>query len=299
MWWNDRLRPAGYDRGDKNMTTAAPSFTAQRVALHRAAHQLLDNPRVFEDPLAIAILGDEAARLKSQLSSFDTAGARHIRAFVAARSRCAEDELAAAIARGVTQYVILGAGLDTYAYRSAHSRLLVFEVDHPATQSWKRTRLETEGIATPSSLTFVPTDFEEQTLWSALQSAGFQRDKVSFFSWLGVTPYLTAASVIATLAFIGSLPAGSGVIFDYAIERSSLDSKEQMAMDGLASRVAKAGEPFRLFVEPRALERMLRSAGFRYVEDLGPAEIDTRYFADRVDGLKVAAGLAHLVNARV
>ena len=205
------------------MTGAAPSFTAQRVAMYRAAHQLLDNPRVFEDPLAIGILGEEASRLKSQLDWFETAGARHIRAFVVARSRYAEDELTAAIARGASQYVILGAGLDTYAYRSAHSELRVFEVDHPATQAWKRTRLEAAGIAIPSSLTLVPTNFEEQTLCSALQASGFQRDKVSFFSWLGVTPYLTTASVLATLAFIGSMPSGSGVVFDYAIERSLLN----------------------------------------------------------------------------
>jgi methyltransferase (TIGR00027 family) len=281
------------------MTGAVPSFTAQRVAMHRAAHQLLDNPRVFEDPIAIAILGEEVARLKSQLDRFDTAGARHIRAFVTARSRYAEDELTVAIARGATQYVSLGAGLDTYAYRSTHSQLRVFEVDHPATQAWKRMRLEASGIEIPSSLTFVPTNFEEQTLCSALQSSGFQRDKVSFFSWLGVTPYLTATSAIATLAFIGSLPAGSGVVFDYAIERSSLNSEEQMAMDALASRVARAGEPFRLFLDSRALERMLRVAGFSEVEDLGPTEIDARYFADRTDGLTVAAGLAHLVNARI
>ena len=128
------------------MTGAAPSFTAQRVAMHRAAHQLLDNPQVFQDPLAVAILGEEVARLKSQLDRFDTAGARQIRAFVIAKSRYAEDELNVAIARGATQYVILGAGLDTYAYRSTQSRLRVFEVDYPASQVWKRTQLETAGI---------------------------------------------------------------------------------------------------------------------------------------------------------
>ena len=280
------------------MTVANPSFTAQRTAMHRAAHQL-DNPRVFEDRFAIAILGEEAARLNSQLNRFDTAGARHIRAFVTVRSRYAEDELAVAIARGATQYVILGAGLDTYAYRSAHPQVRVFEVDYPAMQAWKRTRLEAAGITTPTSLTFVPTNFEEQTLCQALQSSGFQRDKVSFFSWLGVTPYLTATSALATLAFIGSLPAGSGIVFDYAIERSSMNSEEQLAMDALASRVARAGEPFRLFLDPRALERMLRAAGFSEVEDLGPAEIDARYLADRPDGLRVNAGFAHLVNARI
>jgi methyltransferase (TIGR00027 family) len=182
---------------------------------------------------------------------------------MAAGSRYAEDELTAAMARGATQYVVLGAGLDTYAYRNAHSRLRVFEVDHPATQAWKRKQLDAAGIAIPSSLTFVPTDFEEQSLCSVLQSSGFQAGEISFFSWLGITPYLTAEAAMATLAFIGSLPEGSGVVFDYAVARSSLDSVEQMAIDALASRVARAGEPFRLFLDPRALVRMLRATGSR------------------------------------
>jgi len=274
---------------------SVPSLTAQRVAMRRAAHQLFDNPRVFEDPLAMAILGEEpAAKVKSE-----TGGSPHIRAFMAARSRYAEDELITAIARGATQYVVLGAGLDTYAYRNAHSQLRVFEVDHPSTQAWKRKQLDDAGIPVPSSLTFVPTDFEEQSLRSALEDSGFQAGEISFFSWLGVTPYLTPEAALATLAFIGSLPTGSGVVFDYAVERSSLDPVEQMAMDALASRVARAGEPFRLFLDPRALNRMLKNAGFHEVEDLGPADIDERYFAGRTDGLRVSVGLAHLVNARI
>jgi methyltransferase (TIGR00027 family) len=282
------------------MTAEAPSVTAQRVALRRATHQLLDNPRVFEDPLAIAVIGDEAAeKLKLGLERLETASSRQIRAFMAARSRYAEDELTAAIERGATQYVVLGAGLDTYAYRNAYSQLRVFEVDHPATQAWKRTRLDAAKIATPSSLTFVPTDFEEQTLGSALQSSGFQSDEVSFFSWLGVTPYRTAEGAMATLAFIGSMPVGSGVVFDYAVECSSLGFAEEIAMDALASRVARAGEPFRLFIDPLALAGMLRAAGFHMIEDLGPAAIDEMYFDGRADGLRISAGLAHLVNARV
>ena len=274
---------------------SVPSVTAQRVAMRRAAHQLFDDPHVFEDPLAIAILGEEpAAKVKSEAG-----GSRHIRAFMAARSRYAEDELITAIARGATQYVVLGAGLDTYAYRNAHSQLRVFEVDHPSTQAWKRKQLDDAGIPVPSSLTFVPTDFEEQSLRSALEDSGFQPGEISFFSWLGVTPYLTPEAALATLAFIGSLPTGSGVVFDYAVERSSLDPVEQMAMDALASRVARAGEPFRLFLDPRALNRMLKNAGFHEVEDLGPADIDERYFAGRTDGLRVSVGLAHLVNARI
>jgi methyltransferase (TIGR00027 family) len=282
------------------MTGETPSLTAQRVAVRRAAHQLFDNPRVFEDPFAVAILGEEAAvKLKSGPERFETSGSLNIRAFMAARSRYAEDELTSAMVRGATQYVILGAGLDTYAYRSTLSGLRVFEVDHPATQAWKRSQLDAAGIAIPPSLTFVPTDFEEQPLRSALQSSGFQAGEITFFSWLGVTPYLTAEAAMATLAFIGSLPEGSGVVFDYAVERSSLDAVEQMAMDALASRVASAGEPFRLYLDPRALDRMLGAAGFHEIEDLGPAQIDERYFAGRTDGLRVAAELAHLVNARV
>jgi methyltransferase (TIGR00027 family) len=281
------------------MTTEAKYLAAQGVAIRRAVHQLMDQPRVFEDPIAIAIIGDEAAKLKERPDKFDHPSSRHVRALMAARSRFAEDEMMSAIASGASQYVIVGAGLDTYAYRTQSSRLRVFEVDHPDTQAWKRTRLQAAGIVTPGSLTFVPMDFGEETLSSALQRSGFEAGQVTFFSWLGVSPYPTADAAMATLAFIGSMPTGSGVVFDYAVSRSSLDPIEQMAMDSLASRVSEAGEPVRLFLDPRALERMLRSAGFRGIEDLGPAEIDGRYFAGRTDGLGIAPGLPHLVSARV
>ena len=123
------------------MIGTAPSQIAERVAMHRAAHQIFDNPRVFEDPLAIAIVGENAAHLRSQVDALDTASARYLRALVAARSRYADDELAAAVRRGAVQYVIIGAGLDTYAYRTANSQTRIFEVDRPAAQAWKRYRL--------------------------------------------------------------------------------------------------------------------------------------------------------------
>jgi methyltransferase (TIGR00027 family) len=270
--------------------------------MRRAAHQILDEPRVFEDPLAMSVIGRDAADwLRSTPETPGDRASRHLRAFMAARSRFAEDELSAAIARGAAQYVVLGAGLDTYAYRNRApaSDLRVFEVDHPATQAWKQTRLAEAGIAIPSSLRFVPVDFEKETLASALEDAGFDRTRITFFSWLGVTPYLTAEATMTTLVFIASLPAGSGVVFDYAVERSSLSPLEQMALDALASRVARAGEPFQLFLEPQALGAMLRAAGFHHLEDLGPLEIDARYFGHRTDGLRVGSGLAHLMSARV
>jgi methyltransferase (TIGR00027 family) len=284
------------------MREDTPSVTAQRVAERRAAHQFLDHPRVFEDPLAIKVLGAEAAEeLVSAREDLNTQSAKRLRAFVAARSRYAEEKLADAIQQGATQYVVLGAGLDTFAYRNAHppSGLKVFEIDHPVTQAWKRKRLEAAAISIPSSTVFVPLDFERTTLSAALHEAGFAANQTSFFSWLGVTPYLTQEAALATLAFVASLPAGSGVVFDYTVARSSLNSAEQMALDALASRVAKAGEPFQFLINPRALGALLRAAGFRHIEDFGPGEIDARYFKDREDGLRVSAGLAHLVHARI
>src|SRR6204780_882647 len=148
------------------------SRTAQRVAIRRAAHQLLDNPKVLDDPLALRIIGAEAANLLRTDPKEHHAFARAFRAFMAARSRFAEDELARAVERGVTQYVILGAGLDTFAYRNPHPGLRVFEIDHSATQAWKREQLQSAGIAIPPSLTFVPVDFEHQTLANALARSG-------------------------------------------------------------------------------------------------------------------------------
>lgn len=277
------------------MTAVAPSLNAQRAAVERAIHQLFDNPRVFNDPLAVAIAGGEI----SVPAGSRNMEMRYQRALTAARSRRAEDELNAAIARGATQYVILGAGLDTYAYRNPNLNLHVFEVDHPATQAWKRTRLEAAGITIPQSLTFVAMDFAEQTLLEALQGAGFRVGEISFFSWLGISPYSSAQAALATLAFMGSRPAGSGVVFDYAVRRTSLDLVEETAMDALASRFAGYGESLQLLVDSGALDRLLRSAGFHEVEDLGPAEIDDCYFRGRTDGLRVPPGLAHLVSARV
>ncbi len=281
------------------MREDSPSATALRVAVRRAAHQLLDNPKVFEDALALSMIGaQEASLLTSAPEQSDTGASRHLRAFLAARSRFAEDELAGAIERGTRQYVILGAGLDTFAYRNPYRDLQVFEVDHPATQGWKRRRLEAEGISVPGSLTFVPVDFEKQTFLEALYNAGFKPEGPAFFSWLGVTPYLAKDIVLSTLRLIFSTSAGGGVAFDYALPRSSLGPLQQIAFDALATRVAAAGEPFQGFFDPKELAENLRSIGFRNLEDLDSAKINARYFKDRADGLRVGGDLAHLMCAR-
>jgi methyltransferase (TIGR00027 family) len=275
------------------MNDARPSLTAHRVAVRRAVHQVIDNPKVLDDPLAVPIVHGDV------LSHDDDPRTRSLRAFVVLRSRYAEDELARSLSNDVSQYVILGAGLDTFGYRNPHQGLRVFEVDHPATQAWKLAQLNAASIAIPGSVTFVPVDFERQTILNGLAATGFDRRKKTFFSWLGVTPYLTREAFESTLKLVAAMPAGSGVVFDFAVARSSLSALERKALDALAARVASAGEPFRLFFEPRLIEGQLRGMGFRQIERLEPAEMNARYFSNRSDGLRISGGWAHLISAFV
>jgi methyltransferase (TIGR00027 family) len=282
------------------MEEARPSHTALRVAMRRAAHQLADHPKVLDDPIALKILGPSAVqRLEGGEGMGHDRLSRGLRAFMAARSRYAEDELARAIGRGTAQYVVLGAGLDTFAYRNPHAEgaLRVFEVDYPATQEWKRRQLAATEIAIPASVTFAPVDFERQTLAKGLGEAGFDREKATFFSWLGVSMYLTDEAIDATLRFVASLPQGGGIVFDYMVSRESLGILERMALDALSRRVESAGEPFRTSFEPKALAERLMRTGFRAVEDLGTDEINGRYFKDRGDGLRVMGNVGRLVSA--
>jgi methyltransferase (TIGR00027 family) len=282
------------------MHTGRPSVTAQRVALSRAAHQAFDTPRVLEDSLALAVIGSHAAaEILARPRRFQLSFARHLRAFVVARSRLAEDALAQALTRGVRQYVVLGAGLDTFAYRNPYpaSLLRVFEVDHPATQAWKRGRLAAAAIPVPPTLSFVPIDFETQTLPSALAAGGFSAAVPSFFSWLGVTMYLTPETVLSTMKYVASLPAGSGIVFDYVVPPATLTPLRRYLYRALMRRVASVGEPWKGFFEPAALLAELQALGFAETEDLGSEAINARFFHGRSDQLEVA-GPARLVNAR-
>ena len=273
------------------------SRTAHQVAIRRAAHQLHDNPTVLDDPLALRIIGTEAAEELRSSRRESHGFSRAFRAFMAVRSRYAEDQIAQAVAHGVKQCVVLGAGLDTFAFRNPHPALHVFEVDHPATQVWKRNQLEAASISIPASLTFVPLDFERQILADELRQAGFRESEPAFFSWLGVTPYLTHAAFTATLSFIAKMPAGSGVVFDFAIDRKLLNFGQRIALDVLANRVAAAGEPFQLFFDPAKLQEELKGLGFRRTEFLDREQLNARYFNDRTDGLRVRGGLGHLMGA--
>jgi methyltransferase (TIGR00027 family) len=279
------------------METGRASRTAFRVAQRRAAHQILDQPCVLSDPIAVPLLRSHFAfDAKRETHPI----ARAFRAYMAARSRYAEDQLAHAISGGVTQYVILGAGLDTFAYRNPWPHLRVFEVDFPATQAWKRELLANAVIAPPANLTFVPLDFEHKTLAAGLADAGVDAARPAFFGWLGVVPYLTREAFRSTIDTIARLPAGAGVTFDYGLSPKSLNFVRRMAFHALAKRVAAAAEPFRLLFTPDELEQELRRAGFRDIQQRDAGQLNDLYFAGRSDGLRLPSpGLGMLVTAWV
>ncbi len=282
------------------MEQGCPRLTAKRVAMRRAAHQLLDHPKVLDDPIALRIIADQdRSEIRAAPNEFQTRLSRYLRAFLVARSRYAEDELSDAVKLGVRQYVILGAGLDTFAYRNPYppSLLRIFEVDHPATQQWKRERLAAAEISIPPSLNFTPIDFKRQALAVQLREAGFRTEVPSFFSWLGVTMYLTSDSVMTTLKHVASsMPLSGAVVFDYALPPLSLNPAQHFVFQALAQRVAAVGEPWQTFFDPNPLAAQLQSIGFSRATDIGPEELNTRYFKDRADGLRVG-GLARLMKA--
>ncbi len=279
-----------------------PSATAQRVALRRAAHQLIDEPKVLEDPVALRIVGAESASaLQADPHSLErTPLDRYLRAFMVARSRYAEDELARAIERGARQYVVLGAGLDTFAYRNPYpeTELRVFEVDHPATQAWKRERLGEAGIAIPGALTFAPVNFESQTLAEGLRQAEFDLEQCTFFSWLGVTPYLTQEAIDSTLGFVASRPAGSGIVFDYAMSPSLMSPAQRLVFRCHGPAGRRGGRALADLLRSLRPGGDLRTKGFAHVEDLDARALNARYFRDRADGLQVGS-LAHMMSARL
>jgi len=279
-----------------------PSATAWRVALGRAAHQIYDAPKIFDDPLALRIVG-AYAQGQSPETFFSQRYKRSIRttllrAILAARSRIAEDELAAAVTHGVRQYVLLGAGLDTFGYRNPHPGVRVFEVDHPATQAWKRKILGLAAIPEPDSVTYVPVNFERQTAMDGLIAAGFDASSPAIFAWLGVTMYLPEETVFAVLRAIAALPPASGVVFDYAIAKSEMSLVGRMAVAAVNQRLKQIGEPWVTFFSPGALATHLNALGFHRIRDLGPKELNARYFSGRTDGLRVSS-VAHVMTASV
>jgi methyltransferase (TIGR00027 family) len=273
-----------------------PSHTARGAAAYRAIHQTLESGIIFSDPFALRILDDETrARLDETAAD---PSLRPMRLFIAARSRFSEDTLAACVARGVRQIVVLGAGLDTFSLRNPHAGqgVRVFEVDYPATQGWKRERLKQAGLAVPASLTFAPIDFERQSLAEGLAAAGFDADRPAFFQWLGVVPYLTREAVSVTLDFIARVPE-SEVVFDYAEPFENYPAERRANVMAVAARAASLGEPWLSLFDPVELAEMLRNKGFGLVEDLGLAELTDRFYGALKQDIRIGAG-PHVIRAQ-
>jgi methyltransferase (TIGR00027 family) len=271
-----------------------PSITAQGAAEGRAAHQLLDRPLIFEDRLALRILGKEGeAKLRSDLANHQAPLMRALRGQFVGRSRYAEDALAAAVGGGTRQYVVLGAGLDTYAYRHTGSAVRVFEVDHPATQAWKRERLAEVGIDVPTSLSFAPFDFGVQGLPDGLSKAGFDKREPTFVACLGVSYYLQAEAFHETLRWVASLAGSSELAFDFMPPQAQLSAQGRAAFEQVAAMVASHGEPVRSSFEPRQLsDRMLR-LGFREAEVMTADEVNARSFEPVGSELRMRGYLMH------
>ena len=275
-----------------------PSRTALRVAERRAAHQLLDTPLVLTDPLALRIVGATRPDDRTRLAARENGRlARTLRAFMAARARVAEDEAARLAAEGGGQYVILGAGLDTFAYRNpAPGRVRVFEVDQAATQSWKLEKLAEAGITPASDVAFVTVDFDVESPLDALARNGWNPHLPTVFAWLGVTMYLEGESVERLLTELGR-QKNATLIFDYAISPELLGPIERLVFDEFAKRVASAGEPWISSFQPDELTARLLASGFSQVEDLGPDQLNAQYFSNRPDGMRVGS-LARIIRAR-
>ena len=241
------------------------SRTALGAARHRAVHQLLEAGSIFEDPLAVRVTGDDPDELVARATE---RGDHRMRWFVCARSRFAEQVLADAVATGVDQLVVLGAGLDTFAYRNPYHDLRVVEVDHPATRTWKLERLAEAGIEVPGVVVHAAVDFERQDLREVLRES-LALDRPVLFWWLGVTPYLTGAAVETTLGRLGSLPS-SAVVLDHA---SPLDDAAETTalMRQRRAAVARLGEPWVSAYTYPELAELVRRSGFTEVrpEDEG------------------------------
>jgi methyltransferase (TIGR00027 family) len=286
------------------MNKGKVSRTAEAAAAVRARHCLYESPVIFQDPFALEFTSPAwrtivvTKPLRWLVFERLLRALRPVGAQVVARSRYAEDVLEQAIAAGVRQYVIVGAGFDSFALRrrDLESSVRVFELDHPDTQQSKRERLR---VGLPDNLEFVAADLERETVADALVRSNFQRERRAFFSWLGTTPYLSNSATRQTLDSIGRFAAtGSGVVFDYLVPDELLLEPDKLTVERLKRFTARRGEPLVGEFHPEELEAMLASGGLELVETLTPAQQEQRYFANRRDGLRPMPA-SFFVHARV
>ncbi|ACL66085.1 methyltransferase [Anaeromyxobacter dehalogenans 2CP-1] len=275
-----------------------PDPTAVRVALWRALHVLADPPpHVLEDTVGLALAGpDEGWRLRPDMGAFT----RPFRASIVARARFVEDLVEEQVARGVGQYVVLGAGLDTFALRRPElgARLRVFEVDEPATQAWKRRRLDELGLAVPPFLRFAPVDLEHGDPWLArLGGAGFDAGRPAVVASTGVSMYLTREAIASTLRAVASLAAGSTLVMSFMLPIERVEPAIRPGVEAAARGARASGTPWLSFFEPGEMLALARDAGFAAARHVSADALSARYFADRPDGLRPPSNSEELLVA--
>jgi methyltransferase (TIGR00027 family) len=286
------------------LETKGRSTTAERAAIWRALHQTLDAaPKILDDPIAPLLIDLASETTKAYIAwveSMTRPVKSPFRTGFVMRSRYTEDCLAESLVRRVGQYVILGAGLDTFAYRQPAwaGSLRIYEVDHPSSQEWKRERLEAAKVRVPENLIFAPIDFETSSLREGLSASGLDFRTPSFFSLLGVTAYLTAETIESIFSFVLSLPSGSEIVFDFIVPDDLMPANEAGVFATIASFVAQRGEPWLTRLRPEELKSRLGALGFSQVTHLSPQAANERYFQGRSDDL-VAWSAAQMMRAIV
>jgi methyltransferase (TIGR00027 family) len=275
-----------------------PDNTAVRVALWRALHVQADPaPHVFVDEVGLKLVApDEGWKSRPDMSPFTAP----FRASIVARARFVEDLVAEQVARGVGQYVILGAGLDTFAQRRLEfaSRLTVFEIDQPGTQAWKRQRLIDLGLGIPEFLRLVPVDFEAgDAWWERLAASGFDSARPALVASTGVSMYLTKDAVAALLRQVASLAPGSTLVMSFSLPIEMADPEVRPGIERAIAGAKASGTPFLSFFLPDEMLALARDAGFRQVQHVSAAALAQRYFAGRADGLRPPNNAEELVVA--
>lgn len=274
-----------------------PDHTAVRVALWRALHVQVDSPpHVLEDEIGLRLAAPEDGW--RQRPDMDPEGTSGFRASIVARARFIEDLVTEQLGEGVTQYVILGAGLDTFAQRRPEiaSRMRVFEVDQPGTQAWKRQRLNELGFDIPEWLRLVPVDFEAGgSWWEQLKAAGFDASRPTVVASTGVTQYLTKDAITATLRQVATLAPGSTLAMTFLLPLELTEPEKRSSVDAAEKGARASGTPFISFFKPPEMLALAREAGFREVRHVSSADLNKRYFTGRTDGLRLPSGEEFLV----
>ena len=275
---------------------AGPDHTAVRVALWRALHAQVDSPLILEDEVGLRLIDPEDEW--RQRPDMDPEGTSGFRASIVARARFIEDFVTEQLDEGITQYVILGAGLDTFAQRRQEiaSQMRIFEVDQPSTQAWKRQRLIELGHGIPEWLRLVPVDFEAGwSWWEQVVEAGFDASQPAVVASTGVTQYLTKDAIVATLRQVAALPPGSKLVMTFLLPFELTEPEKRQAVNEAEKGARASGTPFISFFKPPEMLELAREAGFREVQHVSSMDLNQRYFTGRADGFWLPKGEEFLV----